>query len=93
MFICKNPLRWLLISVVVAGASLHVLRAQDLPPCGERSHVVLSPWTDSSHWCLEEVLHDDSGVLTFTALAAGDDGTLYATRPLQGPRLDQRLSV
>ena len=59
--------------------------AQELPPCGERQAAVGAPWTDTSQWCIEQVIADDSaGELAFAVLAVGDDGTLYAARPLTG---------
>lgn len=40
---------------------------------------------------MEEVLHEqNAGELAFTALAVGDDGALYATRPLSGDLLALR---
>ncbi len=59
--------------------------AQDLPPCFERERFIDPPWVNGLLFCLEQVIHDDSaGEMGFTALAMGDDGTLYVARPLQG---------
>jgi len=53
--------------------------------CTERprllTDILVYPYTQ----CLELVFHDTiSPTLSFSALAVGDDGTLYATRPLYG---------
>jgi glucose/arabinose dehydrogenase len=59
--------------------------AQDLPACDEREYLVEYPRVDPALWCLEASLEAEaSGEMAFTALAFGDDGTLYATRPLSG---------
>lgn len=56
-----------------------------LPPCGQRPHYLERPWVDALRFCLELVIEDDAaGELGFTALAAADDGTLYAARSLEG---------
>ncbi|MCC6613795.1 MAG: PQQ-dependent sugar dehydrogenase [Anaerolineae bacterium] len=69
----------LLLIVAVAPA-----QAQ-LPPCGERPMYSLALWVDPTYMCLEWVIDDPaSGDLAYTALAVGDDGTLYATRPREG---------
>lgn len=61
------------------------LYAQALPPCSERPAVLYEPWVDGRLLCLELVIHQpDAGTLGFTALAIGEDGTLYATRPVTG---------
>jgi glucose/arabinose dehydrogenase len=58
--------------------------AQDWPPCADRPAHQDPPWV-SLDWCLEVVISDESGgELAFSALAVGDDGTLYATRPFTG---------
>ncbi len=77
------------LSSIIIGLCLVVMppatAAQSLPPCIERETRIDPPWVDGLLYCLEEVLLDDSnGELGFTALAVGDDGTLYATRPLYG---------
>lgn len=57
----------------------------DLPPCGQRPGYLDRPWVDALRFCLELVVQDDAaGELAFTALAAADDGTLYAARPWTG---------
>lgn len=56
-----------------------------LPPCDQRPHFIDPPWVNSSYYCAELVIHDDSGgELGFTSLAPAPDGRLYATRPLSG---------
>jgi glucose/arabinose dehydrogenase len=61
------------------------LTAQTLPPCDQRPAHIDPPWADGRHYCLEQVIKDESaGELGFTALAVGDDGTLYAAQPLYG---------
>lgn len=73
----------LLLMCLLAGSV--VTGGQELPPCRERIHSLDQPWVDGSLFCLEEVIHDDSGgELSFTALATAPDGILYATRPLAG---------
>lgn len=43
------------------------------------------PWIPSALVCLEQVIHaPEKGDLAYTALAVGEDGTLYAARPLSG---------
>lgn len=59
--------------------------AQDLPACGERDYLVEYPRVETLLWCMEQaVFVEEGGEMAFTALAFGDDGTLYATRPLSG---------
>ncbi len=59
--------------------------AQDLPPCGQRPHLIDPPWVNANYYCAELVIHDESGgEMGFTSLVAAPDGTLYATRPLSG---------
>ncbi len=59
--------------------------APDLPPCGQRPHLIDPPWVNANYYCAELVIHDESGgEMGFTSLAAAPDGTLYATRPLSG---------
>ena len=61
------------------------MQGPSLPPCDQRPHHIDPPWVDGSQYCLEEVLNDESaGQLAYSALAVGEDGTLYATRPLYG---------
>lgn len=71
------------LGLLVAGP----LAAQegDLPPCGQRAGYLERPWVDALRFCLELVVQDDAaGELAFTALAAAEDGTLYAARPWAG---------
>lgn len=64
------------------------VKAADLPPCDERLTAVSvldSIAVDESRYCLERVIDASAlGELAFTAIAAGDEGTLYAARPLMG---------
>ncbi len=61
------------------------LYAAALPPCAERPHLLYEPWIDGRLLCMELVIRDPSvGTLGFTGLAVGDDGILYAARPLAG---------
>ncbi len=56
-----------------------------LSSCSQRPHVLEQPWIRVNFACLEEVINDPSfGALAFTALAVGEDGTLYAARPDAG---------
>lgn len=72
-----------LLTIVAAAPA----QAQ-LLPCGVRPTLSLALWVDATHVCLEWVIDDpDAGDLGFTALAVGDDGTLYATRPREGQLL------
>jgi glucose/arabinose dehydrogenase len=78
---------FLIFCLLMAGLSIHplALYAADLPPCSERPHILFEPWVDGRLFCLELVINDPSvGALGFAALAVGDDGTLYAARPLTG---------
>ncbi len=63
-------------------------RAQEgeLQPCAERPTTIGSElYADNMRWCVESVLHDRGlEPLSFTALVAAPDGTLFATRPLSG---------
>lgn len=53
--------------------------------CTERPHLYTRILVYPYAQCLEQVFHDaTSPTLSFSALAVGDDGTLYATRPLYG---------
>jgi len=58
---------------------------RDLPPCSQRAHFLDPPWVEGALYCLERVIEDESPAeLVYTALAAAPDGTLYATRPVDG---------
>ncbi len=62
-----------------------MLIAAGLQPCGARPTAVEIPTVDSTRFCLEIVVADETaGELAFTALAAAPDGTLYAARPVSG---------
>jgi glucose/arabinose dehydrogenase len=87
----KRGISLLLFSFCVFCASVVQsvpAHAQTLPPCGERPTLfnVFEPWIDSQYFCLEMVIRDERGAgeLAYTALAVGDDGTLYAAQPLTG---------
>jgi glucose/arabinose dehydrogenase len=82
-----NRKAFLIFSLMLIVLSLEpfTLYAADLPPCSERPHILYEPWVDGRLFCFELVIHDASvGALGFAALAVGDDGTLYAARPLAG---------
>lgn len=60
-------------------------QAQMLPPCPQRDSLVELPRSNINLICLEEVIQETEGLpFAFTGLAAADDGTLYAARPLTG---------
>lgn len=64
---------------------LIALNGRAAVPCSQRPHMLEQPWIRVNFACLEEVINDQSlGALAFTALAVGDDGTLYAARPRTG---------
>lgn len=72
-------LTWLALGWAAAA------NADDLPPCDRRPRFIDPPWVSAAYFCAEEVINDPAGgILAFSALAAGDDGTLYAARPLAG---------
>ncbi|MFN8530887.1 MAG: hypothetical protein U0670_19965 [Anaerolineae bacterium] len=84
---------WSWIPVLGVLLSVTMLRSMaqsetpsgDLPPCIQRAHALDQPWIPVRSACLEAVIDDESlGALAFTALAAGDEGALYATRPFAG---------
>jgi glucose/arabinose dehydrogenase len=82
MWIALIGLVWLAISWTAAADS------PALPPCDRRPHFIDPPWVSVAYYCAEEVVDDpDGGILAFSALAVGNDGTLYATRPLTGQLL------
>lgn len=69
------------------AAAVGYAQPSALPPCAERRLVPpYEPWVDSRLFCLELVIDDEQGAgeLAYTALVVGDDGTLYAARPLAG---------
>lgn len=77
-------LLWLVL--VVFGAI-----AQELTSCDEREFLVEYPRVEPNMWCIENPVADETaGEWAFTALAFGDDGTLYATRPHTGEVLAMR---
>lgn len=64
--------------------ALPTLAQENVSDCSTRSTQSLDFYIRID-FCLETVLVDDSaGELGFTALAIGEDGTLYVTRPLLG---------
>lgn len=71
---------WLLIQL-----SITLAVQSSLLPCSNRPTVADPPWINGDQWCLEWVVNQpDAGELAFTALAAGENHTLYAARPLSG---------
>lgn len=53
--------------------------------CEARPTALSEPWIPGALICLEQVIHTpEMGDLAFTSLTVGDDGTLYAARPLSG---------
>lgn len=75
---------WLVLLVIQVSA-------QDQSSCDERKYHVDYPRVDPVLWCIENpVVDEDVGEWAFTALAFGDDGTLYATRPQSGEVLAMR---
>lgn len=78
----KNALLTLLLSLCLALPAA----AQDLPPCTERPGVQTLPRANPAYYCLEFAMQERSSgdELSFTALAFGPGGLLYATRPLTG---------
>jgi glucose/arabinose dehydrogenase len=57
----------------------------DLLPCSNRPTIADPPWINGDLWCLEWVVNQpDAGEMAFTAIAAGENHTLYATRPFSG---------
>lgn len=75
---------WILCIVWLLG-SLPAHSQSELPPCDRRPRFIDPPWVNASYYCAEEIIHDESGgELSFTSLVVAPDGTLFATRPLQG---------
>ncbi len=71
--------------ILIIGSQQMVMAQANLPPCGQRPHLIDPPWVNATYYCAELVIHDESGgEMGFTALAAAPDGTLYAARPLSG---------
>lgn len=66
--------------------SIKPVRAANLPPCDQRPTTIQdSIAVDHTQYCLESVIDaSDAGELAFTAIVAGEDGMLYAARPLTG---------
>ncbi len=75
-----------LLTLVLLGVVQPIGAADEaIPPCSERATSLSEPWIQIGLACLEQVIKQPTaGTLAFTALAAAPDGTLYATRPLQG---------
>jgi glucose/arabinose dehydrogenase len=85
---CVSVPLCLCVALLFSFPSPFISHAQSpLPPCAERRLVPpFEPWVDARTFCLELVVDDEQGAgeLAYTALAVGDDGTLYAARPLAG---------
>ena len=81
-----KPWRAGLALCLMLGALPPSLAQPDLPLCDDRPTVIRGElYTDTRRWCPEDVVNDPGlEPLSFTALAAAPDGTLYATRPLSG---------
>lgn len=81
-----KPWRAGLAFCLVVGAPLPSLAQPDLPLCDERPTVIRGElYTDTRRWCPEDVVNDPGlEPLSFTALTAAPDGTLYTARPLTG---------
>ena len=83
-----RPVRLLLLGLVFVGAFNAVVRAQDgaLGRCSARpTYIHGELYVDNDRWCPEEILRDPQiEPLAFTAMEVAPDGTLYATRPLNG---------
>lgn len=76
----------LLMGLLLLGGMLS-LQAQspELPRCIDRPGTVTLPRINYNYYCLETITQTEVGrPLAYTALAFAPDGTLYATRPLQG---------
>ena len=77
-----------LVSLFLLGCVSSAIQAQQPEPgrCGDRPTVIHGElYADNNRWCPEGIIHDRQiEPLSFTALAIGPDGTLYATRPLSG---------
>jgi len=77
--------RWWLYLLLSLCLVSDAAQAQMLPPCPQRDSVVELPRSNINVACLEEVIQASEGLpFAFTALAAADDGRLYAARPLTG---------
>ncbi len=81
-----NRWRLALAICLTMGTPLAILAQPDLPLCDDRPTVIRGElYTDTRRWCPEDVVHDPQlEPLSFTALEAAPDGTLYATRPVSG---------
>ncbi|MEZ4667629.1 MAG: PQQ-dependent sugar dehydrogenase [Anaerolineae bacterium] len=80
--------RWqiaVIVWIAIFGTANYARGEKDLSPCDRRPHFIDPPWVSTQYYCAEQVIVDDSGgELGFTSLVASPDGSLYATRPLQG---------
>ena len=79
----------IVLSMWVFPASLTTIAqdrpSADLQPCGERPGTITLPRINYNYYCLETITQADAGrPFAYTALAFAEDGSLYATRPLQG---------
>lgn len=74
-----------LLTLLFAG-SWAVAQQPELGDCLTRPTVIQDElYVDNIRWCIEGVVDDPTiEPMAFTALEVGDDGTLYATRPLTG---------
>ena len=72
--------------IIFAAAINGAAQQPDLPECADRPRTVIGgSYADNIRWCVESIVHDPSlEPLSFTALEAAPDGTLFATRPLAG---------
>ncbi|MCA9896197.1 MAG: hypothetical protein KC615_24605, partial [Anaerolineae bacterium] len=76
----------LLMGLLLLGGMLS-LQAQSfqLPRCIDRPGTVTLPRINYNYYCLETITQTEAGrPFAYIALAFAPDGTLYATRPLQG---------
>ena len=75
-------LLWLLLALLAVSQA----QRPELASCIDRPTAIEGEfYVDNIRWCVEHIIHDpDLEPLSFTALEAAPDGTLYATRPLAG---------
>ncbi len=76
----------LLTLLALALAPAAGAQQPELGPCSQRPRAVHGElYVDFWRWCVESVVHErDIEPLSFTALAIGDDGALYASLPRSG---------
>lgn len=86
----RDAVRRLLIApALLLIYSIGWVQQPNTNPCelwaGDLSPELSQPWMSPDLPCLELVIEDAAaGELAFTALAAGEDGVLYAARPREG---------